>query len=51
MFDFALVMFFGMFTGTYSTIFIASAFINTWHKRAVRQAKAEAARLAVEAAK
>lgn len=41
-FDFALVMFFGVITGTYSTIFIASAFINTWHKRSVRSAKAEA---------
>jgi len=50
-FDFALVMFFGMITGTYSTIFIASAFINTWHKRAVRQAKAEAARMAEATAK
>ncbi|MDD4098947.1 MAG: protein translocase subunit SecD [Lentisphaeria bacterium] len=50
-FDFALVMFFGMIIGTYSTIFIASAFINTWHKRAVRQAKAEAARMAEATAK
>jgi SecD/SecF fusion protein len=36
-FDFALIMFFGIFAGTYSSIFIASAFINTWHKRALRR--------------
>ncbi|MDQ0287930.1 protein translocase subunit SecD [Oligosphaera ethanolica] len=41
-FDFALIMFFGIFTGTYSTIFIASAFINTWHKRAVRRERVNA---------
>lgn len=40
-FDFALVMFFGIIIGTYSTIFIASAFINTWHKRSVRTARVE----------
>lgn len=44
-FDFALIMTFGIFTGTYSTIFIASAFINTWHKRSVRRAKINAAML------
>ncbi|MPN22649.1 Protein translocase subunit SecF [bioreactor metagenome] len=51
-FDFALIMFFGMFTGTYSTIFIASAFINTWHKRAVRRERvnAEALKKAAQAA-
>ena len=46
-FDFALVMFFGMITGTYSTIFIASSFINAWHNHAAsRQEKAKTGRLA-----
>jgi len=40
--DFALVMFFGVITGTYSSIFVASAIINTWHKRTVQSARAEA---------
>ncbi len=31
-FDFAIVMFYGMITGTYSTIFIASAIVNHWHR-------------------
>ncbi|MFA4945461.1 MAG: protein translocase subunit SecD [Lentisphaeria bacterium] len=31
--DLALLMFFGMITGTYSSIFIASAIIVSWHKR------------------
>lgn len=38
--DFAVVMFMGLFIGTYSTIFIASAFINTWQKKANRRALA-----------
>ncbi len=38
-FDFALVMFFGMIVGTYSSIFIAGAFINTWHKKATKRAR------------
>ena len=43
--DFAMVMFFGVFVGTYSSIFIASSFINTWHKKSLRSAsrRAEAA--------
>ncbi|MFA6844054.1 MAG: protein translocase subunit SecF, partial [Bacilli bacterium] len=40
-FDFALVMFFGCISGTYSTIFVASAIINSWHKRTLRSQKAE----------
>ncbi len=35
--DFALVTFYGIITGTYSTIFIASDFINTWHKKALKR--------------
>jgi preprotein translocase subunit SecF len=31
-FDFAIVMFYGMITGTYSTIFISSAIVNHWHR-------------------
>ncbi|NMA20348.1 MAG: protein translocase subunit SecD [Lentisphaerae bacterium] len=31
-FDFAIVMFYGMITGTYSTIFIASSIVNYWHR-------------------
>ncbi|MBP5300688.1 MAG: protein translocase subunit SecD [Victivallales bacterium] len=30
--DFAKVMFFGLITGTYSTIFIATAIVANWHK-------------------
>ena len=30
--DFALVMFFGLISGTYSTIFIATAIVANWHK-------------------
>jgi SecD/SecF fusion protein len=30
--DFALVMFIGVIVGTYSSIFVASAIISTWHK-------------------
>jgi preprotein translocase SecF subunit len=30
--DFALVMFFGVVIGTYSSIFIATNLVNTWHK-------------------
>ena len=30
--DFALVMFFGLISGTYSTIFIATAIVAHWHK-------------------
>ena len=32
-FDFAIVMFYGMFIGTYSTIFIASAIVIYWHNK------------------
>jgi SecD/SecF fusion protein len=35
--DFALVTFYGIITGTYSTIFIASDFINIWHKKALKR--------------
>ena len=30
--DFALVMFFGVIIGTYSSVFIATNLVNTWHK-------------------
>ena len=39
--DFAIVMFMGLFIGTYSTIFIATSFINTWQRKIA--AKSEAA--------
>ncbi|MCR4576023.1 MAG: protein translocase subunit SecF, partial [Lentisphaeria bacterium] len=41
--DFAMVMFFGVFVGTYSSIFIASSFINTWHKKSAHSASRRAA--------
>ena len=41
-FDFALVMFFGIITGTYSSNFMAPAIINVWHKRTARQQRIEA---------
>jgi preprotein translocase SecF subunit len=31
--DFALVMLIGVIVGTYSSVFVASAIISTWHKR------------------
>jgi SecD/SecF fusion protein len=34
--DFALVMFIGVIVGTYSSIFVASAIISTWHKSSRR---------------
>ena len=40
--NFATVMFMGLFIGTYSTIFIASAFINSWQKKANRRASLKA---------
>ncbi len=36
--DFALVMLVGVIVGTYSSIFVASAIIATWHKRSHRAA-------------
>jgi len=30
--DFALVMFFGVIIGTYSSVFIATNLVDTWHK-------------------
>ncbi|MBQ6473347.1 MAG: protein translocase subunit SecD [Victivallales bacterium] len=59
-FDFALVMFFGVIAGTYSTIFVACSFINHWHKDSAianraeekfRQAQERAAREAAKAAR
>jgi len=41
-YDFALVMFFGILTGTYSSNFIAPAIINSWHKRSLRSERNEA---------
>lgn len=35
--DFALVMFFGLIAGTYSTIFIATAWAAHWHKPSARE--------------
>ncbi len=37
-FDFAIVMCYGMITGTYSTIFIASAVVNHWHRQENKKA-------------
>jgi preprotein translocase subunit SecF len=37
--DFALCLLVGMTSGVYSTIFIASGFVNFWEKRAVKEAK------------
>ena len=57
--DFALVMFFGLISGTYSTIFIATAIVAHWHKHtrqdgndvsSARKAAREA-KLAAKAAK
>jgi len=39
--DFALALFVGMLSGTYSTIFIASGFIDWWHRRTERKDKGE----------
>ncbi len=33
--DFALVMFFGVIAGTYSSLFIATSMVNAWHKTAL----------------
>jgi preprotein translocase subunit SecF len=30
-------MFYGMITGTYSTIFIATAIVDKWHKQSLRE--------------
>ncbi|MBQ4480801.1 MAG: protein translocase subunit SecD [Victivallales bacterium] len=54
--DFALVMFFGLITGTYSTIFIATAIVAHWHKHTKQDSNAvsdarKAAREAKQAAK
>ena len=45
--DFALVMLFGLICGTFSSLFISTAFIRRWHKRSIqdKNAAAEAARL------
>jgi len=39
--DFALALFVGMVSGTYSTVFIASGFIDWWHRRTERKDKGE----------
>ena len=39
--DFALVMFFGVIVGTYSSIFISNTIINRWHKTTLSMKKAE----------
>ncbi len=39
--DFAWVMFFGIITGTYSTIFVACSYINKYHKTSISDEKAE----------
>ena len=57
--DFALVMFFGLISGTYSTIFIATAIVAHWHKHTKQDGNelsdarraARAAKLAKKAAK
>ena len=35
-------MFFGVISGTYSSIFLSNAIINTWHKRSIANERAEA---------
>lgn len=45
--DFALALFVGMVSGTYSTIFIASGFVNWWERKAEQRREAA---LALEAA-
>jgi preprotein translocase subunit SecF len=37
--DFALSLFVGMVSGTYSTLFIASGFLDWWHRRMERKGK------------
>jgi preprotein translocase subunit SecF len=50
--DFSLALFVGMVSGTYSTIFIASAFVLAWEDLAAKKkAKALAAPAAVPAGK
>ena len=48
-FDFAIVMFYGMITGTYSTIFIATAIVNNWPKQSLREKEAAAGSAAKKA--
>ncbi|NLZ64353.1 MAG: protein translocase subunit SecD [Lentisphaerae bacterium] len=48
-FDFAIVMFYGMITGTYSTIFIATAIVNHWPKQSLREKEAAAGSAAKKA--
>ncbi|MFA6930032.1 MAG: protein translocase subunit SecD [Lentisphaeria bacterium] len=45
-FDFAIIMFYGMITGTYSTIFIATAIVIYWHRQ--EKGKTKSVKLAVE---
>ena len=37
--DFALALFVGMVSGTYSTLFVASGFLDWWHRRMERKGK------------
>ncbi len=41
-FDFSVVMFYGMITGTYSSIFIATAVVNAWRKKSLREKESTA---------
>ncbi len=41
--DFALVLLIGMTSGTYTSLFIASGFVNFWENRSKNQAKKKAA--------
>lgn len=43
--DFALVMLFGLICGTFSSLFISTAFIRRWHKRSIQDKNAAAASL------
>ena len=45
-FDFAVVMFFGLISGTFSSICIAPAVVLHWHKRAAQDAIADKAKKA-----
>ena len=43
--DFALVMLFGLICGTFSSLFISTAFIRRWHQRSIQDKNAAASSL------
>lgn len=40
-FDFAIVMFYGLICGTYSTVFVATAIVSKWHKKIAQDSVVE----------